>query len=201
MSLMHLIAAVSGCVLLLGHNVLCFNHFIRILPMNHHLITVIKANEKYRPLRDHIAPLTHASSGSNESSINEKLTSLGQSGMLAYGFLNFSYYTFTLLLAWFGIQDKYRQNFHMLSFKQRYIITTSRFVKLVAVVWAGSQVTKPFRISGSIFMSPYVDKFIDFIQKKFGLSSRNKTFGILASAFLFSTIAVYALLIILNVLL
>lgn len=134
-----------------------------------------------------------------KQSMNNKLASFGQSGLLAYGFLNFCYYTFTLLVAWFTINDQYRKDFAILSLGQRYKVTLSRFAKIVAVVWAGSQVTKAFRISGSVFLAPYFDKLILSFQKRFHLSSRNKAFSILASTFLLTTIGTYGCLVLLNV--
>ncbi|XP_021729952.1 uncharacterized protein LOC110696931 [Chenopodium quinoa] len=66
--------------------------------------------------------------------ILEQLKRYGASGVLSYGLLNTAYYLTTFLLVWFY--------FAPAPGKMGYLAAVSRFLKVMAMVWAGSQVTK-----------------------------------------------------------
>ncbi|XP_063934934.1 uncharacterized protein LOC108194594 isoform X3 [Daucus carota subsp. sativus] len=70
----------------------------------------------------------------------EKLRSYGLAGLLSYGLLNTAYYSFTFLLVWFYVVPA--------PGKLGYLASVKRFFKLLAMVWAGSQVTKLIRAAG-----------------------------------------------------
>ncbi|TKY49793.1 hypothetical protein E2542_SST27239 [Spatholobus suberectus] len=75
---------------------------------------------------------------SNE--ILEKLRRYGVSGILSYGLLNTVYYLTTFLFVWFYIAPA--------PAKMGYGAAVQRFLKVMAMVWAGSQVTKLVRAGG-----------------------------------------------------
>ncbi|CAM0951566.1 unnamed protein product [Alopecurus aequalis] len=70
----------------------------------------------------------------------EQLKRYGAAGVLAYGLLNTVYYVTTFLLVWF--------HFSPAPGKMGYAAAVERFLKLMAMVWAGSQVTKVLRAGG-----------------------------------------------------
>lgn len=115
--------------------------------------------------------------------LSSTLSSLGSSGILSYGLLNFVYYTVVTLIAWILTGKKYSN--------EKILI---RLSKVSSSVWLGSQVTKAFRITGAIVLAPAIDQFMTKMQKYFNIS-RNKCFWILTSGIWISMAAFYLLLI------
>ncbi|XP_024018098.1 uncharacterized protein LOC21395433 isoform X2 [Morus notabilis] len=70
----------------------------------------------------------------------EKLRRYGIAGLLSYGLLNTVYYLTTFLLVWFYVAPA--------PGKMGYLAAVERFLKIMAMVWAGSQVTKIARAGG-----------------------------------------------------
>ncbi|PIN14060.1 hypothetical protein CDL12_13297 [Handroanthus impetiginosus] len=89
---------------------------------------------------------------SNE--ILNKLRRYGVSGILSYGLLNTAYYLTTFLVVW--------------------------FLKVMAMVWAGSQVTKLIRAGGALALAPFVDRGLSWFTVKFGFESQGKAFMAIA---------------------
>ncbi|XP_052173244.1 uncharacterized protein LOC127788699 isoform X3 [Diospyros lotus] len=103
-------------------------------------------------------PDIHSSSGDqkglprkNEKSQRESLTSAeiltrmrryGISGLLSYGLLNTAYYMTTFLVVWFYVAPA--------PGRMGYLAAVERFLKIMAMVWAGSQVTKLVRAAGGL---------------------------------------------------
>uniref|UniRef100_A0A0A0KRT8 Uncharacterized protein n=1 Tax=Cucumis sativus TaxID=3659 RepID=A0A0A0KRT8_CUCSA len=77
---------------------------------------------------------------SNE--VLDKLRRYGLSGILSYGLLNTVYYLTTFLVVWFYIAPA--------PGKMGYVAAAGRFLKIMATVWAGSQVTKLARAAGYV---------------------------------------------------
>ncbi len=136
---------------------------------------------------------------SNQLSLKHKLGIYGQSGLLAYGFMNFSYYSVAMIIAWYNTRAIIQKNLIALSLRDRVASTSLQVVKLLVLVWAGSQVTKAFRISLSLVLAPYADKVITWSQNKMKISSRSLAFSILASSLLASTFIIYATIILYTV--
>nr|XP_004516531.1 uncharacterized protein LOC101500524 isoform X3 [Cicer arietinum] len=104
-------------------------------------------------------------------SINEimmKLKRYGVSGILSYGLLNTAYYLTTFLFVWFYIAPAQG--------KMGYTSAVKRFLKLLAMVWAGSQVTKLARAAGALAMAPFVDRGLSWFTDKFKFQSQGKAF-------------------------
>ncbi|KAL7120325.1 hypothetical protein ACP275_02G115900 [Erythranthe tilingii] len=77
------------------------------------------------------------------TSLKEILTKLkryGVSGILSYGLLNTAYYLTTFLVVWFYVAPA--------PGRMGYLAAVERFLKVMAMVWAGSQVTKIIRAGG-----------------------------------------------------
>lgn len=104
-------------------------------------------------------------------SINEimkKLKRYGVSGILSYGLLNTAYYLTTFLFVWFYIAPA--------PGKMGYLAAVERFLKLMAMVWAGSQVTKLLRAAGALALAPIVDRGLSWFTNKFKFQSQGKAF-------------------------
>ncbi|XP_061980221.1 uncharacterized protein LOC133700648 isoform X2 [Populus nigra] len=106
------------------------------------------------------------SSASND--LLKKLKRYGISGILSYGLLNTAYYLTTFLLVWFYIAPA--------PGKMGYFAAAERFLKVMAMVWAGSQVTKLVRAGGALALAPFVDSGLSWFTVKFKFESQEKAF-------------------------
>ncbi|CAK9148714.1 unnamed protein product [Ilex paraguariensis] len=57
-----------------------------------------------------------------------------------------------------------------------YFAAVKRFLKVMAMVWAGSQVTKLLRAGGALALAPFVDKGLSWFTVKFKFESQGKAF-------------------------
>uniref|UniRef100_M8CA54 Uncharacterized protein n=1 Tax=Aegilops tauschii TaxID=37682 RepID=M8CA54_AEGTA len=99
----------------------------------------------------------------------EQLKRYGAAGVLSYGLLNTVYYVTTFLLVWF--------HFSPAPGRMGYAAAVERFLKLMAMVWAGSQVTKILRAGGALALAPLVDRGLRWFTVKFNFQSEGKYFG------------------------
>ncbi len=60
--------------------------------------------------------------------------------------------------------------------------TLRRFVEVMAVVWAGSQVTKLARAAAAIAFAPLVDKALISLADRLKLKSKGQAFGVMVAA-------------------
>ncbi|XP_019419121.1 PREDICTED: uncharacterized protein LOC109329769 isoform X1 [Lupinus angustifolius] len=98
----------------------------------------------------------------------KKLRRYGLSGILSYGLLNTAYYLATFLVVWFYIAPA--------PAKMGYLAAVERFLKVMAMVWAGSQVTKLIRAGGALALAPFVDRGLSWFTAKFKFQSQDKAF-------------------------
>nr|GEW45020.1 fatty acid hydroxylase 1 [Tanacetum cinerariifolium] len=110
------------------------------------------------------------------SEILNKLRRYGISGILSYGLLNTAYYLSAFLVAWFYIAPA--------PGKMGYWTAVKRFAKLMAMVWAGSQVTKLARLGGALALAPIVDKGLSWFMAKFKFKSQAKAFSVIVGSVL-----------------
>ncbi|KAK3130168.1 hypothetical protein QOZ80_6BG0489900 [Eleusine coracana subsp. coracana] len=99
----------------------------------------------------------------------EKLKRYGAAGVLSYGLLNTVYYVTAFLLVWFY--------FAPAPGRMGYTAAVERFLKLMAMVWAGSQVTKVFRAGGALALAPFVDRGLRWFTVKFNFKSERRAFA------------------------
>ncbi|KAL3829835.1 hypothetical protein ACJIZ3_018637 [Penstemon smallii] len=107
---------------------------------------------------------------SNE--ILKRLKRYGIAGILSYGLLNTAYYLTTFLVVWFYVTPA--------PGKMGYLAAVERFLKVMAMVWAGSQVTKIVRAGGALALAPFVDRGLSWFTGKFGFESQGKAFMAIA---------------------
>ncbi|XP_017984848.1 PREDICTED: uncharacterized protein LOC18587003 isoform X2 [Theobroma cacao] len=96
----------------------------------------------------------------------KKLRRYGISGVLSYGLLNTAYYLTTFLLVWFYIAP--------VPGRMGYMAAVERFLKVMAMIWAGSQVTKLVRAGGALALAPFVDRALSWFTVKFKFESQGK---------------------------
>ncbi|KAH6772440.1 Gag-Pol polyprotein/retrotransposon [Perilla frutescens var. hirtella] len=101
-----------------------------------------------------------------------RLKRYGISGILSYGLLNTAYYLTTFLVVWFYVTPA--------PGKMGYLAAAERFLKVMAMVWAGSQVTKLMRAGGALALAPFVDRGLSWFTIKFGFESQGKAFMAIA---------------------
>nr|QGN65431.1 E2F-related protein [Oryza alta] len=99
----------------------------------------------------------------------ERLKRYGAAGVLSYGLLNTVYYVTAFLLVWFY--------FYPAPGKMGYAAAVERFLKLMAMVWAGSQVTKILRAGGALALAPFVDRGLRWFTVRFNFKSEGKAFA------------------------
>ncbi|XP_021901256.1 uncharacterized protein LOC110817143 isoform X2 [Carica papaya] len=97
-----------------------------------------------------------------------RLRRYGVAGILSYGLLNTAYYLTTFLLVWFFVAP--------VPGRMGYIAAVERFLKVMAMVWAGSQVTKLVRAGGALALAPVVDRGLSWFTVKFKFESQGKAF-------------------------
>uniref|UniRef100_A0A0D3H7E2 Uncharacterized protein n=1 Tax=Oryza barthii TaxID=65489 RepID=A0A0D3H7E2_9ORYZ len=61
--------------------------------------------------------------------------------------------------------------------KMGYAAAVERFLKLMAMVWAGSQVTKIFRAGGALALAPFVDRGLRWFTVRFNFKSEGRAFA------------------------
>ncbi|XP_019258911.1 PREDICTED: uncharacterized protein LOC109237104 isoform X2 [Nicotiana attenuata] len=117
----------------------------------------------------------------NENSQTESLTSnniltrlrrYGVAGVLSYGLLNTAYYLTTFLIVWFYVAPS--------PGRMGYLAAVERFLKVMAMVWAGSQVTKLVRAGGALALAPFVDRGLSWFTNKMNFESQGKAFMVIA---------------------
>ncbi|XP_016492918.1 uncharacterized protein LOC107812366 isoform X4 [Nicotiana tabacum] len=119
--------------------------------------------------------------GNHEISQTESLTSnniltrlrrYGVAGVLSYGLLNTAYYLTTFLIVWFYVAPS--------PGRMGYLAAVERFLKVMAMVWAGSQVTKLVRAGGALALAPFVDRGLSWFTTKMNFESQGKAFMVIA---------------------
>ncbi|KAF5446044.1 hypothetical protein F2P56_031707 [Juglans regia] len=103
--------------------------------------------------------------------ILKRLKRYGISGILSYGLLNTTYYLTTFLIVWFHIAPA--------PGRMGYLAAVERFLKIMAMVWAGSQVTKLIRAGGALALAPFVDRGLSWFTDKFKFESQWKAFMVI----------------------
>ncbi|XP_026659582.2 uncharacterized protein LOC103704914 isoform X2 [Phoenix dactylifera] len=110
--------------------------------------------------------------GFSSNELMQRLKRYGVAGILSYGLLNTIYYLTTFLLVWFY--------FAPAPGRMGYVAAVQRFLKVMAMVWAGSQVTKIVRAGGALALAPFVDRGLSWFTVKFKFESEGKAFAAIA---------------------
>ncbi|MCO5609000.1 hypothetical protein L7F22_063220 [Adiantum nelumboides] len=114
-----------------------------------------------------------ADANRGKESVIVKLRRYGVAGMLSYGLLNTVYYLGMFLFAWFYISPA--------PSGLGYRAAAERFIKLFALVWAGSQVTKLLRAGCALALAPIMDKGLKWLTDNSRFRSRAEVFGVVVT--------------------
>ncbi|XP_060213193.1 uncharacterized protein LOC132640567 isoform X3 [Lycium barbarum] len=106
------------------------------------------------------------------NTILTRLRRYGAAGVLSYGLLNTAYYLTTFLIVWFYVAPS--------PGRMGYLAAVERFLKVMAMVWAGSQVTKLVRAGGALALAPFVDRGLSWFTTKMKFESQGKAFAVVA---------------------
>jgi hypothetical protein len=104
---------------------------------------------------------------SKPTSVKDRLAAAGLAGVVAYGIFNTIYYTVAFLMVF---------KLSKVPHGQGLAASAQAAAKILAVVWAGSQVTKIPRAGAALLAVPFVDALMDFIKRKLSLSSKRDAF-------------------------
>lgn len=137
-----------------------------------------------------------------------KLSQTGQSGLLAYGILNCLYYTSMTAIVWIyqsksiiipsSLSSLSHSSLSLLLFTSIIKKTILKLSKIILIVWAGSQITKIFRLFLSIALAPFIDNIIEFILSKyeiFKIKKRNNVIYVIITLLWLFTLSFYLILI------
>jgi hypothetical protein len=133
-----------------------------------------------------IRPISGAKGlGSEQKTKLQQLREYGLSGVLAYGMLNCLYYSISFSIAWkSGVVAGSGSSSAGLK------ASLGRGLTVLAAVWAGSQVTKIFRLGGALLLAPFADRILTKFERQVGSLSRAQAFAVLSSALLFLSLLV-----------
>jgi hypothetical protein len=106
---------------------------------------------------------------SRNEELLQNLKRYGASGMLSYGLLSTVYYIGTFLFVWFYVAPT--------PGGMGYPVAAQRLLKILAMVWAGSQVTKLLRAGGALALAPFVDQGLSWFTTQFRFKSRGMALG------------------------
>jgi len=139
---------------------------------------------------------TIADLSTTRSTLKDKLAAAGRGGLLSYGILNCAYYV-SVTMATYVYYLKSGSELLLIpstvtSMRDRLVMAITKMSKIAAIVWAGSQITKAFRIGAAIATAPLSEKLLD----KFGSSNKQRSFSLLCRGLLSFTFFFYAALII-----
>lgn len=126
--------------------------------------------------------------------LKQQLSAAGRGGLIAYGVLNWLYYITVTTVAWnYSSVGKASAVAASSSLNQRVGLSVLRLGKVMGIVWAGSQITKPTRIAGAILTAPLADRLLLRIKTTFQLPSVERAFALMVAMLLGSTALFYAI--------
>ncbi|XP_055832363.1 uncharacterized protein LOC129901258 isoform X2 [Solanum dulcamara] len=165
-------------------NVLCNRHlYLRQKQFSsRHLLRLCSVNSDHNvyespefqnsPLDQKEKDETSQTESPTSNTILMRLRRYGVAGVLSYGLLNTAYYLTTFLIVWFYVAPS--------PGRMGYLAAVERFLKVMAMVWAGSQVTKLVRAGGALALAPFVDTGLSWFTTKMKFESQGKAFAVVA---------------------
>lgn len=105
------------------------------------------------------------------AALRARMTSLGAAAVLAYGMFDGLTYTIAFTLAWLGYEARTGLNPTQ---------NLADIVKICVLMWAGNNVTRPFRVAGAAAVAPFVDRLMIGLQERLRLPNKAAAFVIIA---------------------
>uniref|UniRef100_A0A3Q7HQY5 Uncharacterized protein n=1 Tax=Solanum lycopersicum TaxID=4081 RepID=A0A3Q7HQY5_SOLLC len=168
-------------------NVLCSRH-LYLRQKSRHLLRLCSVNSDhnvYESPEFQNSPLDQKGTAEKDeisqtesptsNTVLTRLRRYGVAGVLSYGLLNTAYYLTTFLIVWFYVAPS--------PGRMGYLAAVERFLKVMAMVWAGSQVTKIVRAGGALALAPFVDTGLSWFTTKMKFKSQGKVSTTLITMF------------------
>ncbi|XP_021851687.1 uncharacterized protein [Spinacia oleracea] len=122
----------------------------------------------------------------NSAEMSAKLAKLGLAAVLAYGLFDGVTYTSFFVMAFLGYEKSTGNN---------PAANIKSLIGIVLLMWAGNNVTRPFRVAGAAALAPVIDQELKKIQKALNLPSLVYAFALVAGIVAASCFTVAGLLI------
>ncbi|KAI8104907.1 hypothetical protein M9435_000084 [Picochlorum sp. BPE23] len=104
------------------------------------------------------------------AALRKKLISYGPAAVLAYGLFDGVSYSIAFAIAFLGYEARTGLN---------PTANVADIVKICILMWAGNNVTRPFRLAGAAALAPWVDMVMEKLKNKLGLPNKIVSFFIL----------------------
>lgn len=104
----------------------------------------------------------------DRKNLKQNLAAAGLSGIASYGICNTLYYSFAFVVVWFSVANIPRG--------QGIAFATTNAFKTLAIVWAGSQITKVPRAAAALVLSPAMDRILAWIRDTFNMMNKRRAF-------------------------
>lgn len=95
--------------------------------------------------------------------LRKKLVSLGPAAVLAYGMFDGVSYTIAFAIAFLGYEARTGLN---------PTANVADIIKICILMWAGNNVTRPFRLAGAAMLAPTMDNLMESLQKRLALPNK-----------------------------
>jgi hypothetical protein len=105
--------------------------------------------------------------------VRETLLGYGPAAVLAYGLFDGVSYSIAFAIAFIGYEAKTGLN---------PTANVADIVRICILMWAGNNVTRPFRLAGAAALAPAVDTVMGKLQRKLNLPNKLYSFFILTFA-------------------
>ncbi|XP_010668340.2 uncharacterized protein LOC104885327 isoform X1 [Beta vulgaris subsp. vulgaris] len=122
----------------------------------------------------------------NSAEMSAKLAKLGLAAVLAYGLFDGVTYTTFFVMSFLGYEKSTGNN---------PAANLNALIGIVLLMWAGNNVTRPFRVAGAAALAPVIDKGLRKIQKALNLPSLVYAFSLVVGIVATSCFTVIGLLI------
>lgn len=104
--------------------------------------------------------------------LKAKLASLGLAAVFSYGLFDGISYTIAFAIAFLGYEAQTGLNPTQ---------NVADIVKICILMWAGNNVTRPFRLAGAAALAPFMDKLMIKLQEKLKLPNKFAAFILMVS--------------------
>lgn len=111
---------------------------------------------------------------SNAAEMRAQVAKLGLAAVLAYGLFDGVTYTTFFVLAFLGYEKTTGNN---------PAANIQALLGIVVSMWAGNNVTRPFRVAGAAAIAPAVDRFLKKVQSALNLPNQAFAFMLVVAAF------------------
>jgi len=107
------------------------------------------------------------------AALRKKLVALGPAAVLAYGLFDGVSYTIAFSIAFLGYEARTGLN---------PTANVADIVKICILMWAGNNVTRPFRLAGAAALAPFMDSLMVRMQERLKLPNKLVAFLMLTAS-------------------